>query len=187
MEEYTIGNQQNLIILFIIESPYEIIKTGSPASESTILLQLVSKIKSGVVNAPTSNLPYELENTVGKYVMSIRGLLDLAFSIEAVKDVLNLDLFPGVQVHKVQSPPSSGIRVSLSAFFMSKLDVISLVHIIFVEQGKTPLTIIDLSSLPIAAKIDLSLEGDSTLWSQSKPTLTLCILTMPYMYQFPLL
>ena len=90
------GNQQNLIILLIVEGPHEIIKTGSPALESSILLQLVLKIKSGVVNAPTSNLPYELKNTVGKDVMSIRGPLDLAFSIEVVKDVLNLNLLPGV-------------------------------------------------------------------------------------------
>ena len=34
----------------------------------------------------------KLKHTVGKDVMSIRGPLDLAFSIEAVKDVLNLDL-----------------------------------------------------------------------------------------------
>ena len=153
-------------------------------SESTILLQLVSKIRSGVVNVPTSNLPYELKNTVGKDVMSIRGLLDLSFSIEAVKDVL--DLLPGVQVHKVQSPPSSGIRVSLSHFFMSKSNVIFLVPIIFVKQGKTPVTIIDFSSLPIAAKINLSSEGDCASWSWSEHPLTLCILTMPYMYQFPL-
>ena len=155
--------------------------------ESTILLQPVSKIKSGVFNAPTSNLPYELKNTVGKDVMSIRGPLDLAFSKEAVKDVLNLNLLPGVQVHKVQSPPSSGIEVSLSQFFMSKSNAISLVPILFVEQGKTPVTIIDFSSLPIAAEIDFNLEGDSTSWSWSEPALTLCILTMPYMYQFPLL
>ena len=155
--------------------------------ESSILLQLVSKIKSGVVNAPTRNLPYELENTVGKDVMSIRSPLDLAFSIEAVEDVLNLDFFPGVQVHKVQPPPSSGIGVSLFQFFMSKSNAISLVTIIFIEQGKTPVTIIDLSSLPIATKINLSSEGDSTSWSWSEPTLTLCILAMPYMYQFPLL
>ena len=113
--------------------------------------------------------------------MSIRGLLDLAFCIDAVEDVLNLDLLPGVQVHKVQSPPSSGIRVSLFQFFMSKSNVISLVPIVFIEQGKTPVTIIDFSSLPIAAEIDLSSEGDSALWSRSKPALTLCILTMPYM------
>ena len=99
-----------------------------------------------------------LENTVGRDVMSIRGLLDLGLSIEAVEDVLNLDLLPGVQVHKVQSPPSSGIGVSLSQFFMSKSNVISLVPIIFVEQGKTPVTIIDFSSLPIASEIDLRKE-----------------------------
>ena len=155
--------------------------------ESTRLLQLVSKIKSGVVNAPTSNLPYELENTVGKDVMSIRGLLDLAFSTEAVKDVLNLYLLTGVQVHKVQSPPSSGIRVSLIQFFISKSNAISPVPIIFIKQGKTPVTIIDFSSLPIAVEMDLSSEGDSASWSRSKPTLILCIFTMPYMYQFPLL
>ena len=119
--------------------------------------------------------------------MSIRGPLDLAFSIEAVEDVLNLNLLPGVQVHKVQLPPSSGIGVSLSQFFMSKPNAISLVPIVFIEQGKTPGTIINFSSLPIAAEIDLSSEGDSTLWSRSEPALALCILTMPYMYQFPLL
>ena len=70
---------------------------------------------------------------------------------------------------------------------MSKSNVISPVPIVFIEQGKTPVTIIDFSSLPISAEIDLSLEGDSALWSQSEPALTLCILTMPYMYQFPLL
>ena len=119
------------------------------------------KIKSAVVSAPTSNLPYELENTVGKDVMSMRGPLDLAFSIEAVEDVLNFDLIPGVQVHKVQLPPSSGIGVSLFQFFMSKSNAISPVPIVFIEQGKTPVTIIDFSSLPIAAEINLSLEGDS--------------------------
>ena len=113
--------------------------------------------------------------------MSIRGLLDLAFSIEAVKDVLNLYLLPGVQVHKVQSPPSSGIRVSFIQFLMSKSNAISPVPIIFIKQGKTPVTINDLSSLPIAVEID------STLRSRSEPTLTLYILTMPYMYQFSLL
>ena len=119
--------------------------------------------------------------------MSTRGPLDLAFSIETVEDVLNLDLLPGVQVHKVQSPPSSGIRVSLSQFFMSKLNVIPPVPIVLIEQGKTPVTIIDFSSLSIAAEISLSSEGDSALWSWSESTLTLCILTMPYVYQFPLL
>ena len=63
---------------------------------------------------------------------------------------------------------------------MSKLNAISPVPIVFIEQGKTPVTIIDFSSLPIAAEIDLSLEGDSALWSRSKPALALCILTMPY-------
>ena len=151
--------------------------------ESSILLQLVLKIKSGVVNAPTSNLPYELKNTVGKEVLGIRGPLDLAFSIEIVEDVLNLNLLPGVQVHKVQSPPRSGIRVSLSQFFMSKLNVISLMPIVLIEQGQTPVTIIDFSLLSIAAEINLGSEGDSA----SEPVLTLCILTMPYVYQFPLL
>ena len=130
---------------------------------------------------------HELENTVGKDVMSLRGLLGLAFSIEAVKDVLNLNLLPGVQVHKVQSPPSSGIGVSLFQFFMSKSNAISLVPIVFIKQGETPVTIIDFSSLPVAAEIDLSLEGDSASWSWSEPALTLCILTMPYMHQFPVL
>ena len=170
---------KTLIIILILEGRYEIIETGSPALESTLLLQLVLKIKSGVVNALTSNLPYELKNTVGREVKGIRGLLDLAFSIETVKDVLNLDLLPGVQVHKVQLPPSSGIGVSLSQFFMSKLNVISLVPIVLIEQGKIPVTIIDVSSSSIAAKIDLSLDRDSTSWLQSEPTLTLCILTMP--------
>ena len=156
-------------------------------SESTILLQLVSKIKSSVVSAPTSNLPYELKNTIGKDVMSIRGLLDLAFSIEAVKDVLNLDLLSGIQFHKVQLPPSSGTGVSLSQFFMSKLNAISPVPIVFIKQGKTPVTIIDFSLLPVAAEIDLSSEGDSASWPWSEFALALCILTMPYMYQLPLL
>ena len=169
MEQYTIGNQQNLIILLVIEGPYEIIETGSPASKSSILLQLVLKIKSGVVNASTSNLLDELKNTVSKEVMSKRGPLDLAFSIETVEDVLNLDLLPGVQVHKVQPPPSSGIRVSLSQFFMSKSNVIPPVPIVLIKQGKTPVTIIDFSLLSITAKIDLNSEGDSASWSQSEP------------------
>ena len=86
--------------------------------------------------------------------MSIKNPLNLAFSIETVEDVLNLNLLPGVQVHKIQLPPSSGIGVSLSQFFMSKSNAISPVPIIFVEQGKTPVTIIDFSLLPVAAKID---------------------------------
>ena len=86
--------------------------------------------------------------------MSIKNPLNLAFSIETVKDVLNHDLLPGVQVHKIQLPPSSGIGVSLSQFFMSKSNAISLVLIIFVEQGKTPVTNIDFSLLPVAAKIN---------------------------------
>ena len=93
-------------------------------------------MKSGVVNAPTSNLPCELENTVGKDVMSIRGPLDLAFSIEVVEDVLNLNLLPGVQVHKVQSPPSSGIGVSLFQFFMSKSNAIFPVPIVFSSKAR---------------------------------------------------
>ena len=182
------NNRQNLIILLIIEGPYEIIETGSPASESTILPQLVSKNKSGVVSAPTSNLPYELKNTVGKDVMSIRGPLDLAFSIEAVEDVLNLNLLPGVRSTRSSHLPAL-VSEFLFQLFMSKSNVIFLVPIVFIEQGKTPVhvTIIDFSLLPIAAEIDLSLEGDSASWSWSECTLTLCILTMPYMYQFPLL
>ena len=114
--------------------------------------------------------------------MSIRGLLDLAFSIEAVKDVLNLDLLPGVQVHKVHLPPSSGIRVSLFQFFMSKLNAISSVPIVFIKQGKTPVTIIDFSSLQIAAEINLSLEGDSALWSWNEPALTLFLFFRFYLH-----
>ena len=67
--------------------------------QSPPYFSLFQKLKSGAVSAPTSNLPYELENTVGKDVMSIRDPLDLAFSIEVVEDVLNLNLLPGVQVH----------------------------------------------------------------------------------------
>ena len=131
----------------------------------SIFLQLVSIIMGGVVKAPTSNFPYELENTVGKDVVSIRSLLDPTFSIKTVKDILNLDLLSGVQVDKVRSPSSSGIRVSLFQFFMSESNVISPVPIVFIEQGKTPVIIIDFSSLPIATEITLSLKGDFTLWS----------------------
>ena len=70
---------------------------------------------------------------------------------------------------------------------MSELNVISLVPIVFIEQGKTPVTIIDFTLLPIATEIDLSSEGGFVSWSQSKPVLTLCVLTMPCMYQFLLL
>ena len=69
--------------------------------ESFIFLQLVSIIKSGLVHAPGSNFPCELENTVSKDVVSIRSPLDMAFCIETVKDVLNFDFFPGVQINKV--------------------------------------------------------------------------------------
>ena len=64
---------------------------------------------------------------------------------------------------------------------MSKLNAIPLVPIVLIEQAKTPVTIIDFSSLSITAETNLSLEGDFALWSWSKPILTLCILTMPYM------
>ena len=101
-EQYTIGNQQNLIISFVVESPYEVIKTGSSALKSSIFLQLVSKTKSGVVCAPASNFPYEFENTIiSKDVVSIRSPLDTAFCIETVKDVLNFDFLPRVQINKV--------------------------------------------------------------------------------------
>ena len=112
---------------------------------------------------------YKILITISKlledlYVYTTYLKLDLAFSIEAVEDVLNLHMLPGVQAHKVQSPPSSGIGVSLSQLFMSKSNAISPVPIVLIKQGKTPVTIIDLSALPIAAEIDLSLEGNSTLW-----------------------
>ena len=71
VKQHTIGNQQNLIIPFVVESPYEVIETGSSASKSSIFLQLVSKIKSGVVCAPASNFPYELDNTISRDAMSI--------------------------------------------------------------------------------------------------------------------
>ena len=155
--------------------------------ESPIFLQLVMIIMCGVVRAPTSNIPYELEDTVGKDVVSIRSPLDLAFSIKTVKDKLNFNLFSGVQIDKVWSPSRSGIRVSLHQLLISKLNAISPVPIVFIKQGKTPVAITDFSSLPIATEIDLSSEGDFASWSQSEPTLTLCILTMPCMYQFHLL
>ena len=66
-----------------------------------IFLRLVSKTKSGVVHAPASNFLYELKNTISKDVVSIGSPLDMSFYIETVKDVLNFDFFPGVQINKV--------------------------------------------------------------------------------------
>ena len=71
------------------------------SKKSSIFLLFVLKTKSGVVCAPASNFPYELKNTISKDVMSIRSPLDTAFCIETVKDVLNFDFFPGVQINKV--------------------------------------------------------------------------------------
>ena len=113
--------------------------------ESSIFLQLVLIIKSGVVCAPASNFPFELENTIYKDVVSTMSPLDMAFCIETVKDILNFDFFPGVKINKVWSPSSSGIRVPLLQLFMSKLNVISSVPVIFIEQGNTPVIIIDFS------------------------------------------
>ena len=132
-KQHTIGNQQNLIIPFVIESPYEVIKTGSSALKSSIFLQLVSKIKSGVVHAPASNFPYELKNTISKDVTSIGSPLDTAFCMKSVKDVLNFDFFPGVQINKVWSSSSSGIGVPSPQLFMCKLNVISPVSIVFIK------------------------------------------------------
>ena len=114
--------------------------------ESSIFLQLVLIIKSGVVHAPASNFPYELGNTISKDVVSIGSLLDTAFCIETVKDVLNFDFFPGVKINKVWLPSSSHIRVTPLQLFMSKLDAISPVPIIFIKQGNAPVIIIDFSS-----------------------------------------
>ena len=133
MKQYTIGNQQNLIISFVVESPYEVIETGSSALKFSIFLQLVSKIKSGVVCAPASNFPYKLENTISKDVVSIGSPLDMAFCIETVKDVLNFDIFPGVQINKVSSSSSSGIGGPPPQLFMCKLNAISPVSVVFIE------------------------------------------------------
>ena len=145
MKQYTIGNQQNLIISLAIESRYEDIETGSSTSKSSIFLQFVLKIKSSVVHAPASNFPYELKNTIGKVVMSIRSPLDVAFCMEIVKDVLNFDFFPGVQINKVWSSSSSGIRVPPPQLFMCKSNAISPVSIVFIKQGIAPVITIDFS------------------------------------------
>ena len=146
MKQYTIGNQQNLIISFVNESPYKVIKTGSFASKSSIFLQFVSKIKSGVVCAPTSNFPYELKNTISKDVMRTGSPLDTAFCTETVKDVLNFNFFPCVQINKVWSSPSSGIRVPPPQLFMCKLNAMSSVSVVFIKQGNVPVITIDFSS-----------------------------------------
>ena len=146
MKQYTIGNRQNLIVSFVIESPYEVIKTGSSVLKSSIFLQFVLKVKSGVVCAPASNFPHELENTIGKDVMSIGSSLDTASCIETVKDILNFDFFPGVQINKVWSSSSSGIGVPHPQLFMCKSNAISPVSIVFIKQGNAPVITIDFSS-----------------------------------------
>ena len=146
VKQYTIGKQQNLTISLVVESPYEVIETGSSALKSSIFLQFVLKIKSGVVCAPASNFPYELENTISKDVVSIRSPLDMAFGIETVKDVLNFEFFPGVQINKVWSSSSSGIGVPPPQVFMCKSNAISPVSIVFIEQGNAPVITIDFSS-----------------------------------------
>ena len=145
-KQHAIGNQQNLIISFVVESPYEVIETGSSASKSSIFLQFVSKIKSGVVCAPARNYTYELKNTISKDVVSIRSPLDMAFCIETVKDVLNFNFFPGVQINKIWSSSSSGIGVPPPQLFMCKSNVISPVSIVFIKQGNAPVITIDFSS-----------------------------------------
>ena len=112
-------------------------------SKSSIFFQFVLKIKSGAVHAPASNFPCELENTIGKDVMSIRSPLATAFCIETVKDILNFDFFPGVQINKVWPSSSSGIGVPPPQLFMCKLNVISPVSVVFIEQGNAPVITID--------------------------------------------
>ena len=143
-EQYTIGNQQNLIISFVIESPYEVIKTGSSVSKSSIFLQLVLKIKSGVVHAPASNFPYELKNTISKDVVSIGSPMGTAFCIETVKDILNFNFFPGEQINKVLLSSSSGIGVPPPQLFMCKSNVVSPVSLVLIKQGNA--LVIDFSS-----------------------------------------
>ena len=144
-KQYPIGNWPKLVISFVIKSPYEVIKTGGSVSKSSIFLPFVSKIKSSVVHAPASNFPYELKNTVGKDIMSIGSPLDMAFCIKTVKDVLNFDFFPGVQINKVWSSSSSCIRVPPPQLFMCKSNVISPVSVVFIKQGNAPVITIDFS------------------------------------------
>ena len=164
-KQYTIGNWQNLIISLVIESPYEVIETGSSTSKSSIFLQFVSKIKSGVVCAPASNLPYELKNTIGKDVVSIGSPLDMIFCIKTVKDILNFNFFPGVQINKVWSSSSSGIRVSPPQLSMCKSNAISPVSVVFIKQGNAPVITIDFSSFTNGTEIDLNSERYFTSWS----------------------
>ena len=121
-------------------------ETGSSVSKSSIFLQLVLKIRSHVVCAPASNFPYKLENTISKDVVSIRSPLDMAFCIETVKDILNFDFFPGVQINKVWSSSSSGIRVPPPQLFMCKSNAISPVSIVFIKQDNATVITIDFSS-----------------------------------------
>ena len=136
-KQYPIGNQQNFIVSFVIESPYEVIKTGSSALKSSIFLQFVSKIKNGVVHAPASNIPYELKNTVGKDVMSVWSPLDMAFCTETVKDVINFDFFPGVQINKVQALV---ITIDFSSFtncYWDRLRFGEIFHFMVMKQTHT--------------------------------------------------
>ena len=96
--------------------------------------------------------------------MSIRGSIGSCIQHRSSRGCTRPQSPPWCTGPQSPATPSSGISVSLSQFFMSKSNVISLLPIVFIKQGKTAVTIIDLSSLPIAAEINLSLEGDSTSW-----------------------
>ena len=66
-----------------------------------------------------------------------QGSVASAFSIETVEDVLNLDLLPGVQVHKVQSPPSSEISFSFSVLHEQIECIISNAHSMYRARQDT--------------------------------------------------
>ena len=98
----------------------------------------------------------------------------MAFCIETVKDVLNFDFFPGVQINKFWPSSSSGIRVPPPQLFMCKSNAISPVSIVFIEQGNAPVITIDFS-LSIATEINLGLERYFASWLRSRPTHHLCV------------
>ena len=135
IEKHIFSNRQTFLELSILESPHEVIEGRHHTSK---LADSTSILCSGVVITSTWYSRDKCQNTHGHEIVGCWDPLNLALSVQTVKEEFHFYLFPDIGIDQVMPPSGNDIFIMLSKLLGGKLNPVISMPIELMEQHKAP-------------------------------------------------